>query len=66
MYGWRPYIYEIKELNNRKIIFFGSQRNEKHYYSDFNKYEFKILFNYEEQKIEIAENIQYYDDYVWD
>ena len=66
MYGWRPYICQIKELNNKEIIFFGSQRYIDYCYPDFNKYEFKILFNYEKQKIEIAENRPYYDDYFWD
>ena len=66
MYGLRPYIYQIKELNNKNIIFFGSQRYIDYCYPDFNKYEFKILFNYEKQKIEIAENRPYYDDYFWD
>ena len=66
LYDWRPYIYEIKELNNNKIIFYGSQRTKESFYLDFKKYDFKFVFNYEYLKIEMAENISYYDDYVWE
>ena len=65
-YDWRPYIYEIKELNDNKIIFYGSQRTKESFYLDFKKYDFKFIFNYENLKIEMAENIYYYDDYIWE
>ena len=64
LYCWRPYIYEIKELDNDKLLFYGSQRNKKYY--DFKKYDFKIIFNYKDLNIEMAENIDYYDDNAWD
>ena len=66
LYDWRPYIYEIKELNDNKIIFYGSQKIKENFYLDFKKYDFKFVFNYENLKIEMAENIYYYDDYVWE
>ena len=62
LYCSRPYIYEIIELNNNKLIFYGSQRK----YHCYKKYYFKIIFNYKKLDIEMAENIDYYDEYAWD
>ena len=67
---FRPYIFEIKELDNKKIIFYGRQK--KRYFinnktiNDIIKYDFKLLFNYEDLQIEIAENTDYYDDCAWE
>ena len=61
LYSWRPYIYEIKELDNNKLIFYGSQRM----YHCYKKYYFKIIFNYKNLDIETAENIEYYDVNAW-
>ena len=62
LYCYRPYIYEIKELDNNKLLFYGSQR----LYDYYKKYYFKIIFNYKKLDIEMAENIDYYDEYAWD
>ena len=64
----RPYIYGIKDLNNKKLIFYGRQERLNYYlyYYGIEKYDFKLIFNYEDLKIEIAENIDYYDDYAWE
>ena len=62
LYCWRPYIYEIKELDNNKLLFYGSQR----LYDYYKKYYFKIIFNYKKLDIEMAENIDYYDEHAWD
>ena len=64
LYCWRPYIYYIKEINENKIMFYGSQRKKEIY--DFKKYDFKIIFNYKDLNIEMADNISYYDDYSWE
>ena len=61
LYCWRPYIYEIKELDNNKLIFYGSQRM----YHTYKSYYFKIIFNYKNLDIEMAENIEYYDVEAW-
>ena len=45
-------------------MFYGSQRRKEIYY--FKKYDFKIIFNYKDLNIEMAENISYYDDYSWE
>ena len=63
---YSPYIYEIKEINNNKIMFYGSQKKSEYYKSKINKYDFKIIFNYERLNIEYAENISYYDDRAWE
>ena len=63
---YSPYIYEIKEINNNKIMFYGSQKKSEYYKSKKNKYVFKIIFNYERLNIEFAENISYYDDRAWE
>ena len=62
LYCYRPYIYEIKELDNNKLLFYGSQR----LYDYYKKYYFKIIFNYKKLDIEMAENIDYYDEHAWD
>ena len=63
---WRPYIYEVKEIKKNKIMFYGNQRSSDDYSIQIDKYDFKIIFDYERLNIEYAENISYYDDYVWE
>ena len=63
---YSPYIYEIKEINNNKIMFYGSQKKSEYYKSKINKYDFKIIFNYERLNIEFAENISFYDERAWE
>ena len=52
-----PYIEEIKQLKNNKLLIIGNQ----HYESDYPphimlKYDFKIIFNFDKFEIDLAEN----------
>ena len=50
-----PYIYDIKELKNNKLLLYGAQRYERDYPPSFSyKYKFKIIFNYNNFDIELA------------
>ena len=63
---FRPYIYEIKEIDNKKTLFYGSQRRFEDYYIEIDKYDFTIIFDHERLNIEFAENIPFYDDHAWE
>ena len=59
-----PYIYDIKELKNNKLLFYGKQRYERDYPPSFSyKYKFKIIYNYNNFEIELAENEIEYNDW---
>ena len=63
---FRPYIYEIKEIDNKKALFYGSQRRSESYYIEIDKYDFTFIFDHERLNIEFAENIPFYDDHAWE
>ena len=65
-YDYRPFIYEIKDLKNKKLLFYGSQLFTEYYWIEIKEYDIKIIFDYEELNIEFAENISYYDDFAWE
>ena len=59
-----PYIYDIKELKNNKLLFYGKQRYERDYPPSFSyKYKFKIIYNYNNFDIELAENEIEYNEW---
>ena len=61
-----PYIYDIKELKNNKLLFYGKQRYERDYPPSFSyKYKFKIIYNYNNFDIELAENEIEYNEWGW-
>lgn len=59
-----PYIYDIKELKNNKLLLYGAQRYERDYPPSFSyKYKFKIIYNYNNFDIELAENDIEYNEW---
>ena len=58
-YYFRPYIYEIKDLKDNKILLIGKQHFESDYPPNIRlKYDFKLILNLDNFKIEMAENYQ--------
>ena len=56
-YYFRPFISDIIELKNKKLLLFGSQHYENDYPPSINlKYDFKLIFNLNNFEIELAEN----------
>ena len=65
-YKFIPYIDDIEELKNNKLLLYGNQKYEKSY-PPFppNKYKFKIVFDLINFRIDLAENEAKYDYYLF-
>ena len=56
-YYFRPYIYDIEELKNNRILLIGKQHFESDYPPSIClKYDFKLILNLDNFNIEMAEN----------
>ena len=59
LYYFRPYIYDIEELKDNKILLIGNQHFESDYPPNISlKYYFKLILNLDNFVIEMAENYE--------
>ena len=61
-YDFAPYIYDIQELKNDKLLLYGSQTYERNYPLFSKKYNFEIIFDFKDFKIDLAENKIIYEE----